>query len=81
MHSKHKVARELSARAEGSREAAKNERKQRKGHPRRHRGPNLVPRVLGLLGQRFGRRERLWDNGIFIPRIVGFRFYCACLDS
>lgn len=39
MHSKHKVARELSARAEGSREAAKNERKQRKGHPRRHRGP------------------------------------------
>ena len=42
---------------------------------------NLVPRVLRLLGQRFGRRERLWDNGIFIPRIVGFRFYCACLDS
>ena len=42
---------------------------------------NLVPRVLRLLGQRFGPRERLWDNGIFIPRIVGFRFYCACLDS
>ena len=27
-------------------------------------GPNLVPRVLRLLGQRFGRRERLWDNGL-----------------
>ena len=25
---------------------------------------NLVPRVLGLLGQRFGCRERLWDNGL-----------------
>ena len=42
---------------------------------------NLVPRVLRLLGQRCGRQERLWDNGIFIPRIVGFRFYCACLNS
>ena len=25
---------------------------------------NLVPRVLRLLGQRFGRQERLWDNGL-----------------
>ena len=24
---------------------------------------NLVPRVLRLLGQRFGRQERLWGNG------------------
>ena len=27
--------------------------------------PNLVPRVLRLVGQRFGRQERLSGNGIF----------------
>ena len=27
---------------------------------------NLVPRVLRLLGQRFGRQERLWGNAIFL---------------
>ena len=32
---------------------------------------NLVPRVLRLLGQRFGRQERLWGNGIFSPEIRG----------
>ena len=26
---------------------------------------NLVPRVFRLLGQRFGRQERLWGNGFF----------------
>ena len=37
---------------------------------------NLVPRVLRLLGQRFGRRERLWGNGIISPEIRGSG-YCA----
>ena len=32
---------------------------------------NLVPRVLRLLGQRFGRQERLWGNGIISPEIRG----------
>ena len=32
---------------------------------------NLVPRVLRLLGQQFGRQERLWGNGIFSPEIWG----------
>ena len=35
---------------------------------------NLVPRVLRLFGQRGRRRERLWDNEIFIPENLGFRF-------
>ena len=33
---------------------------------------NLVPRVLRLLGQRFGRRERLWGNGIFSIFLIGY---------
>ena len=32
---------------------------------------NLVPGVLRLLGQRFGRQERLWGNGIFFPQKSG----------
>ena len=33
---------------------------------------NLVPRVLRLLGQRFGRQERLWGNGIFSIFLIGY---------
>ena len=33
---------------------------------------NLVPRVLRLLGQRFGRQERLWRNGIFSIFLIGY---------
>ena len=33
---------------------------------------NLVPRVLRLLGQRFGRRERLWGNGIISIFLIGY---------
>ena len=33
---------------------------------------NLVPRVLRLLGQRFGRQERLWGNGIFSIFSIGY---------
>ena len=36
---------------------------------------NLVPRVLRLLGQRFGRRERLWGNGIFSIFLIGYHGY------
>ena len=42
---------------------------------------NLVPRVHRLHGQRFSRRVKLWGNGIFFPRIHGFRLLCACLAS
>ena len=35
-------------------------------------GVNLVPRVLRLLGQRFGRQERLWGNGIFSIFLIGY---------
>ena len=44
----------------------------------KERGPgnevedNLVPRVLRLLGQRFGRRERLWGNGIILIFLIGY---------
>lgn len=41
--------------------------------------PNLEPRVLRLLGQRWGRRGELWGHGIFTAEIVRFRFLCACL--
>ena len=34
--------------------------------------PNLVPRVLRLLGQRFGRRGRLWGNGIFSIFLIDY---------
>ena len=34
--------------------------------------PNLVPRVLRLLGQRFGRQERLRGNGIFSIFLIGY---------
>ena len=39
--------------------------------------PNLVPRVLRLLGQRFGRQERLWDffpqkSGVPVMRMLSF---------
>ena len=30
------------------------------------------PRVLRLLGQRFGRQERLWGNGIFSIFLIGY---------
>ena len=33
---------------------------------------NLVPRVLRLLGQWFGRQERLWGNGIFSIFLIGY---------
>ena len=33
---------------------------------------NLVPRILRLLGQRFGRQERLWGNGIFSIFLIGY---------
>ena len=33
---------------------------------------NLVPRVLRLLGQRFGRQERLWGNGIISVFLIGY---------
>ena len=33
---------------------------------------NLVPRVLRLLGQQFGRQERLWGNGIFSIFLIGY---------
>ena len=33
---------------------------------------NLVPRVVRLLGQRFGRQERLWGNGIFSIFLIGY---------
>ena len=33
---------------------------------------NLVSRVLRLLGQRFGRQERLWGNGIFSSFLIGY---------
>ena len=36
------------------------------------RPSNLVPRVLRLLGQRFGRQERLWGNGIFSIFLIGY---------
>ena len=38
------------------------------GHPK----ANLVPRVLRLLGQQFGRQERLWGNGIFSIFLIGY---------
>ena len=31
-----------------------------------------IPRVLRLLGQRFGRQERLWGNGIFSIFLIGY---------
>ena len=34
--------------------------------------PNLVPRVLKLPGQRFGRQERLWGNGSFSIFLIGY---------
>ena len=34
--------------------------------------PNLIPRVLRLLGQRFCRQERLWGNGIFSIFFIGY---------
>ena len=37
-----------------------------------HNWANLVPRVLRLLGQRFGRQERLWGNGIFSIFLIGY---------
>ena len=33
---------------------------------------NLAPRVLRLLGQQFGRQERLWGNGIFSIFLIGY---------
>ena len=36
------------------------------------RSSNLVPRVLRLLGQRFGRQERLWGNEIFSIFLIGY---------
>ena len=33
---------------------------------------NLVPRVLRILVQRFGRQERLWGNGIFSIFLIGY---------
>ena len=33
---------------------------------------NLVPRVLRLLGQRCGRQEGLWGNGIFSIFLIGY---------
>ena len=33
---------------------------------------HLVPRVLRLLGQRFGRQERLWGNGSFSIFFIGY---------
>ena len=37
-----------------------------------HSFTNLVPRVLRLLGQRLGRQERLWGNGIFSIFLIGY---------
>ena len=39
---------------------------------------NLVPRVHGLHGQRMVAQVKLWGNGIFYPRNLGFRLLCAC---
>ena len=33
---------------------------------------NLVPRALRLLGQGFGRQERLWGNGFFSIVLIGY---------
>ena len=40
---------------------------------------NLVPRVLGLFGQRVSAR-RDWDNRLHFPRKRGFRSYDVWLS-
>ena len=53
-------------------ETAEEASQPRRSTRHRRRPTNLVPRVLRLLGQRFGRQERLWGNGIFSIFLIGY---------